>query len=93
MKKSTKHKAEEIITILRKVEILTAQGKSVLESCRECSISDNTYYKWRKQYGGMELSHLRELKRLQEENSRLKKAVADLTLDKVILNEALAVKF
>ncbi len=89
MRKGQKAKPEEIIGILRRIEILTNQGKTVPEACRDCEINDNTYYRWRKQYNGMDLSHLRELKQLKEENSRLKRAVADLTLDKLILNEAL----
>jgi len=88
MKKGQKAKAEEIITTLRKIEILVSQGKAVLEACRESGITDSTYYKWRKQYSGMEVAHIKELKRLQEENARLKRAVADLTLDKLILKEA-----
>ena len=89
MRKGLKVKPEEIINILRQVEILT---KLVLDALREVGISECTYYRWRKQYSGVDLSHIKELKRLQEENGRLKRAVADLTLDKLILNEALSVK-
>ena len=84
--------AEEIILKLRKVEILVSQGKSVRQSCREEGISDHTYYKWRRKYGGLNVDQARELKKLKEENLRLKKAVADLTLDKLILNEALGIE-
>jgi putative transposase len=80
--------AEEIIRKLRQADVLLAQGKSVLEACRELSISDATYYKWRKAYGGISVDQARRLKELERENERLKKAVADLTLDKVILKEA-----
>ena len=93
MKKGTKTKPEEIISILRKIEIHLGQGQAVPQACRECDITEQTYYRWRKQYGAMELSQVKELKRLQEENSRLKKAVADLTLDKLILNEVIAGKY
>jgi transposase-like protein len=83
-------KAEEIVLLLRKVEILINQGKTVLLSCKECGISDHTYYKWRREYGGLDVSQAKELKKLKEENLRLKKAAAELTLDKLILNEALS---
>ena len=86
-------KAEDIVLLLRKIEILINQGKTVPISCKECGISDNTYYKWRKEYGGLDVSQAKELKKLKEENSRLKRAVADLTLDKLILNEALSGKY
>ena len=84
--------AEEIIMKLRKVEISVNQGKSIRLSCREEGISDHTYYKWRREYGGLNIDQARELKKLKEENLRLKKAVADLTLDKLILNEALGIE-
>ena len=84
--------AEEIILKLRKVEILVNQGKNVRQSCREEGISDHTYNKWRREYGGLNVDQARELKKLKEENLRLKKAVADLTLDKLILNEALRIE-
>lgn len=85
--------AEEIIMKLRKVEISVNQGKSIRLSCREEGISDHTYYKWRREYGGLNIDQARELKKLKEENLRLKKAVADLTLDKLILNEALGIEW
>lgn len=93
MKKGVKAKAEEIISILRQVEIFTNQGKTIQEACRQAEITEQTYYRWRKQYGGMQVSHIKELKKLQEENSRLKKLVADLTLDKIILNEVIEGKY
>jgi len=86
-------KAEDIVSLLRKIEILINQSKTVPLSCKECGISDNTYYKLRRQYGGLDISQAKELKRLKEENGRLKKAIADLTLDKLILNEALSGKY
>jgi len=86
-------KAEEIVLLLRKVEILVKQGKTVPLSCREAGVSEYSYYKWRKEYGGLDISQAKELKRLKEENARLKKVVADLSLDKLILNEALSVKY
>ena len=83
-----KHSVEEIISRLREAEVLLAQGKKVTEVSRILGVAEQTYYRWRKQYGGMGTDQLRELKRLQKENDRLRKAVADLTLDKLILKEA-----
>ena len=86
MKKS--YGPEQIINLLRQSDVLLSQGKSIIEVCRQLSISDATYYKWRKAYGGMKIDQARRLKELERENSRLKRAVADLTLDKLILKEA-----
>ena len=83
-----KHKPEEIVTKLRQVEVLCGQGVPRVDAIREISIVAQTYYRWRKQYGGMGTGQLRELKRLQKENERLRRAVSDLTLDKIILSEA-----
>ena len=83
-----KHKPEEIVTKLRQVEVLCGQGVPRVDAIREISIVAQTYYRWRKQYGGMGTGQLRELKRLQKENERLRRAVSDLTLDKLILSEA-----
>ena len=90
MKKGTKIKPEEIIAILRQVEVLISQGKTVPMACRDSAITEQTYYRWRKQYGGMQVSQAKELKNLQLENSRLKKAVAELTLEKLVLKEAIS---
>jgi len=75
--------------MLREAEVALAQGMTVGQICRQLSISDQTYYRWRKQYGGMKISQAKRMKDMELENARLKKAVADLTLDKVILKEAL----
>ena len=83
-----RHKREEIVTKLRQVEVLVGQGMARIDAIREISITEQTYYRWRKQYGGMGTDQLKELKRLQKENERLRKAVSDLTLDKLILAEA-----
>jgi len=86
---STKrHKPEEIVTKLRQVEVLRGQGLAMADAVRQVGISELTYYRWRKQYGGMSRDQLRQLKELRQENERLRKAVADLTLDKQILAEA-----
>jgi transposase-like protein len=77
-----------VIALLRQSDVLLSQGKSIAEVCRELSISDATYYKWRRAYGGMKVDQAKRLKELERENIRLKRAVADLTLDKLILKEA-----
>ena len=82
------HKPEEIVAKLRQVEVLTGKGMARVDAIREVSITEQTYYRWRKKYGGMGTDQLRELKRLQKENERLRRAVSDLTLDKLILTEA-----
>lgn len=83
-----RHKPDQIIRKLRQAEVLSGQGKSVEELCRELGVSDATYYKWRKEYGGMGVSQAKRLKELEAENARLKRVVADLTLDKQILKDA-----
>jgi transposase-like protein len=75
--------------MLREAEVLLAQGMTVGQICRQLSIAEQTYYRWRKQYGGMKISQAKRMKDIERENARLKKAVADLTLDKVVLKEAL----
>ena len=81
-------KTEEIIQKLREAEFLLSQGKSVSEACRQIGVTDNTYYRWRKEYGGIRSDQEKRLKELERENAPLKKAVAELTLDKLILKEA-----
>jgi len=79
---------EQIITMLREAEVLLNQETLVAEVCRKRGISEQTYYRWRKEYGGMRVDQARRLKELEQENSRLKKLVADLSLDNAILKEA-----
>ena len=83
-----RQKPEEIVTKLRQVEVFVGQGKSRIDAIREIQITEQTYYRWRKQYGGMGREQLKEFKRLQKENERLRRAVSDLTLDKLILSES-----
>ena len=83
-----RHKPEEIVTKLRQVEVLVGQGLARVDAIREVRITEQTYFRWHKQYGGMGADQLKELKRPQKENERLRKAVSDLTLDKLILKEA-----
>lgn len=82
--------AEEIIRKLRQAEVLLHEGKTVVEACRDLGVTDSTYYKWRREYGGLKLDQARRLKELERENGRLRRVVADLTLDKLILQEAAA---
>ena len=84
---------EEIITKLRQVEVLMGQGMSRLDAIRQMGIVEQTYYRWRKQYGGIGIDQLKELKRLQKENAQLRTAVSDLTLNKLILKEAVRGNF
>ena len=83
-----RHTPEQIITALREAEVGLARGKSVKLMSRELGITEQTYYRWRREYGGMNVSQARRLKELERENGRLKRAVADLTLDKLIVEEA-----
>ena len=82
-------KPEQIIHMLREAEIQLAGGKKIGEVCRELAISEQSYYCWRKEYGGMQVSQAKKLKDLERENARLKRLVADQALDKAILEEAL----
>lgn len=83
-----RHKPDEIVTKLRQVEVLRGQGVTMADAVRQIGVSELTFYRWRKEYGGMSRDQLRQMKELQKENERLRKAVADLTLDKLILSEA-----
>ena len=78
---------EQIIAKLRQIEVLVAQGNSVAVACKEAEISEQTYYRWRKEYGGLRLDQAKRFKELEKENQRLKKLVADLSLDKAMLEE------
>ena len=88
-----RHTAEEIVAKLRQVDVLTAQGKPVAEAVRAIGVTEVTYYRWRAEYGGLKLDQVKRLKRLEAENGRLRKAVADLTLEKLILKEAASGNF
>jgi len=79
---------EQIVNLLRKIEVMLSQGKNITQALKEAGISDNTYYRYRKEFGGVKLEHIKKIKELETENNRLKKAVAELTLDKQILKEA-----
>ena len=83
-----REKAEDIVMKLRQVEVLQGQGKSVSDSGRHIGVTIQTYYRWRREYGGMNRDQAKRLKELEAENTRLRRAVSDLTLDKLILTEA-----
>ncbi len=83
-----KHSVEQIIHKLREAEVIVARGGSVEEACRQIGVTGQTYYRWRKEYGGLKMDQAKRLKGLEQENARLRRAVSDLTLDKMILQEA-----
>jgi transposase-like protein len=83
-----RHKPEEIVVKLRQVDVLTSQGQSVAEAIRSIGVTEVTYYRWRQEYGGLKSDQVKRLKDLEAENARLRKAVSDLTLEKLILKEA-----
>ena len=86
--KQKRFKAEQIVVMLREAEIQLAKGLDIAEVCRTLGISEQTYYRWRKEYGGLKVDQAKKMKSLEKENARLKKIVADLTLDNSILKEA-----
>jgi transposase-like protein len=88
-----RHKAEEIVAKLRQVEVLTAQGKPVAEAIRSIGVTEVTYYRWRNEYGGLKGDQVKRLKELEVEHTRLRRAVSDLTLEKLILREAASGNF
>ena len=83
-----RHKPEEIVAELRQVDVLVSQGQGVADAVRSIGVTEVTYYRWRQEYGGPKADQVRRLKELETENARLRRAVADLTLDKLILREA-----
>jgi transposase-like protein len=83
-----RHTAEEIVAKLRQVDVLTSQGHAVSEAIRMIGVTEVTYYRWRSEYGGLKGDQVKRLKELEAENTRLRRAVSDLTLDKLILKEA-----
>ena len=83
-----RHTAEETVAKLRQVDVLVAQGKAVADAIRTIGVTEVTYYRWRNEYGGLKGDQVKRLKELEVENSRLRRAVSDLTLDKLILAEA-----
>ena len=82
------HYPDEIVAKLRQVDVLTSQGQSVADAVRSIGVTEVTYYRWRREYGGLKSDQVKRLKALETENARLRKAISDLTLDKLILQEA-----
>ncbi len=83
-----RHKPEEIVAKLRPVDVLTSQGRSVADAIRSIGVTEVTYYRWRQEFGGLKSDQVKRLKDLETENARLRRAISDLTLDKLILQEA-----
>ena len=83
-----RHKPEEIVAKLRQVDVLVSQGQSLADAVRSIGVTEVTYYRWRQEYGGLQMDQVKRMKGLELENQRLRKAVSDLTLDKLILAEA-----
>ena len=83
-----RHKPEEIVTKLRQVDVLVSQGQGIVDAIRQIGVSEVTYYRWRRELGGLKSDQVKRLKDLETENTRLRRAVSDLTLDKLILQEA-----
>jgi transposase-like protein len=88
-----RHKPEEIVAKLRQVDVLVSQGKSVADAVRAIGVTEVTYYRWRQEFGGLKSDQVKRMKDLEAENARLRRAVADLTLDKLILKEAASGNF
>ena len=83
-----KYTPEEIVAKLRQVDVLVSQGQNIADAIRQIGVSEVTYYRWRQEYGGLKTEQVKRLKELETENTRLRKAISDLTLDKLILQEA-----
>src|SRR3972149_3468715 len=82
-----RYKAEQIVTLLRQIEVEIANGKTTPQACRDAQITAQTYYRWRKEYGGLKLEQAKRLKELEKENARLKRLVAELSLEKQVLKD------
>lgn len=93
MARKKTHTPEEIVAKLRQAEVLVGQGKTVADAVRAIGVTEPTYYRWRTEFGGLKLDQVKRLKELERENARLRKAVSDLTLEKVILKEAASGKW
>ena len=83
-----RHKPEEIVAKLRRVDVLVSQGQSVADAIRAIGVTEVTYYRWRQEFGGLKMDQVKRMKELEAENARLRRAVSDLTLDRMILAEA-----
>jgi transposase-like protein len=93
MAKRPRHTPEQVIGKLREAEVKTAQGTAIAQVCKDLAVTENTYYRWRREYGGMKLDQARRLRELEKENGRLKRLLADAELDEAILREAASGKY
>lgn len=82
-----RHSAEQIVAKLRQIDVLVAQGRTIAQACKDAEIAEQSYYRWRNEYGGLEIEQAKRLKELERENARLKRLVADLSLEKQILKD------
>ena len=87
MARGKKHSPEQVVNLLRQIEVAIANGKSTSLACKEALITDQTYYRWRKEYGGLQVDQARRLKELEQENAKLKRIVANLILEKLVLKD------
>jgi transposase-like protein len=87
MSRGKKHTPEQIVSLLRQIEVAVANGKMTPAACRESGITEQTYYRWRKEFGGLQVDQARRLKELEQENAKLKRLVAELSLDKLVLKD------
>jgi len=90
MRRGQKTSAEQVVLKLRQIEVQTVQGKSLSPACKEAEISEQSYYRWRKEYGGLQVDQARKMKDLERENARLRRLVADLSLEKQVLADVAA---
>ncbi len=91
MRRGQKTSAEQVVLKLRQIEVQTAQGKSLALACKEAEISEQSYYRWRKEYGGLQVDQARKMKDLERENARLRRLVADLSLEKQVLADVASI--
>ena len=87
MARGKKHSPEQVVNLLRQIEVAISNGKSTSLACKEALITDQTYYRWRKEYGGLQVDQARRLKELEQENAKLKRIVANLSLEKLVLKD------
>ena len=87
MPRGKKHTAEQVVNLLRQIEVGVANGKTTVQACKEASITEQTYYRWRKEYGGLQVDQAKRLKDLESENAKLKRLVANLSLDNLVLKD------
>ena len=87
MGRGQKHTAEQIVNLLRQVEVAVANGKTLAQACKEAEIVEQTYYRWRREFGGLKMDQARRLKELEQENAKLKRLVANLSLEKLVLKD------